>query len=163
MTSLEILTIVLVFLTLALVVAATLSIIGSVQLKKATDKLAVIELNIAGAYIIMYLKVPKQWLGENIAGLEEALQKLFPPRTPISEDSKKDMSPELLRSVQQIERGASWDSSGDTVDITFPVNLSHPLLMLLSDKAREPGAIRDLFCNNPLIAMWVSVGEKGRL
>ena len=123
-------TMVLVGLTTVLLVAAILSTISSVRLKKATDKLAKIQLSIASASLSRTLQIPKEWLTGNIEALKDALNKTFPQKQ-IFHALEKEVSPEELTKLEQITPPVKWFLDVDNLIITFLINWAPKILVLL--------------------------------
>jgi len=154
---LVILTQVLIGLTAALLIAAILSTISSVKLKRATDKLSMIQLSLASASLSRTLQIPKEWLTKNMEALKDTLDKVFPQRRIFNALTKR-VSPEELSKLEQVTLPIKWSLDEDKLIITFPINFASRILNLLLINAREPDKIKELFYQSPLTAL--SMKEK---
>ncbi len=152
-----ILTRVLVGLTAVLLVAATLSTVSSLKLKRATDKLAKIQLSIASASLSRTLQIPKEWLNDNIEALKDTLKEAFPQKQ-IFHALEKGVSPEELTKLEQKTLQIKWSIDDNELIITFPINLSSAILTLLLIDAREPDKIKKLFYQSPITALSMKEG-----
>ena len=147
-----ILTMVLIGLTAVLLVAAILSTISSVRLKRATDKLTKIQLSIASASLSRTLQISKEWLTDNIEALKDALSEAFPQKQ-IFHALEKGVSQEELTKLEQITPPVKWSLDEDKLIITFLLNWAPVILGLLLIDARRPKEIKELFYKSPITTL----------